>query len=111
MADNSPKSFTSYEKACQYAKDLAYRQGAARCVGLFAPGRWYVGTPHQISEQMGLALLVRFGTERQVKRTLEERQQIYAYVNNTGNVKKTAEKFNCSQSNVYRIITEMRAKK
>lgn len=111
MANSRPAQFTSYDAACRYAKDLAFRQGAVRAVGLFAPGKWLVGTVRQLGEEMGLEPLVRFGTARQVRRTLEERKQIYTYVNNTGDVKKTALKFQCSESNVYRIIQEMRAKK
>ena len=110
MADNRPKQFTSYEAACDYAKDLAFRNASTRCVGLFKPGLWLVGTVRQLSEEMGLALLVRFGTSRQLRRKQEEQDQIFTYVNNTGNVRKTAKKFNCSESNVYRIIAQHRNK-
>lgn len=111
MANSRPAHFTSYEAAYKYAKDLAFRQGAVRAVGLFKPGQWLVGTVRQLGEEMGLEPLVRVGTARQVRRTLEERKQIFTYVNNTGDVKKTAKKFGCSESNVYRIIQEMRNKK
>lgn len=111
MANNKPRSFTSYDKACYFAKDLAYRNASTRAVGLFKPGEWLVGTVRQLREEMGLELLVCFGSERRVRRTQETQQQIFAYVNNTGDIKGAAKKFDCSESNVYRIIAQQRKRR
>lgn len=104
MADNRPKEFKSYPDAITYATRLAYDHGGTRYVGPLGPGRWLVGTYNQLHTQMGLEPLVQVGTGRRVRRTQEAQKEIYIYWRNTGDISKTAKKFDCSESNVYRII-------
>lgn len=104
MADNRPKEFTSYKEAMKYAEYLSHTHCGVRYVGPVRAGVWVVGTYGQLHKQMGLAPLVAVGKPRKVRRTPEEQYQIYTYWRNTGNIKATAKKFQCTENNIYRII-------
>ena len=111
MADNRPREFTSYSEAYKDALRIANIRCGARYVGLLRPGLWVVGIFAQLSTQLGLEPLVRVCSNRGIRRKQDEIEQIYQYWNHTGNIDATAKRFECSKSNVYRIISMKRTHK
>lgn len=102
--------FHNYDEAKQYALELANRRCTTRYVGLAGVSRWAVGTNKQLTD-LGLAPLVAVEATRKLRMKQEQQDQLYTYWRQNGDVQKTAAKFGCCVSNVYRIIRERRKSK
>lgn len=103
----------SYDEAKSYAQALADRsrtEDRTRYVALAAAKRWAVGTKKQL-EDLGLGPLVPLHSRRKVRMKGDVQNQLFAYWKQCGDIKKTAEKFDTCDSNVYRILRLMRKTK
>lgn len=105
--------FTSYVEAKRYAQLLADRSRTGDRTRYVAPAGargWAVGTKKQL-EDLGLGLLVPLHSRRKVRMKGDMQNQLFAYWKQCGDIKKTAEKFDTCDSNVYRILRLMRKTK